>query len=184
MKLRLPRLAVRWAVAIVAVIILAALQLAPVQRALAAAGAPPRVADQAAMVAQRVAAEHALQRGFAHANQQLTDTRTLTLPISKPEADAVQGKALEDLRTIRRSGLAAIARVTRMPAGEIDGYIRSTDAALEAGTFEQEAGTLLAPDLYTIVSRAGDLSLQVADNATREMTRARSTPTPSASPRR
>lgn len=171
----------RFGLAIVALLALAVLQLAPVQRAI---GAPPRVADAAAIAAQRVATEHALQRGFAHANQQLTDTRVLTLPISKADADAVQAKALDDLRTIRRSGLAAIAQVTHMPTGEVDAYIRSTDAALEAGSFEQETGTLLAPDLYTIVSRAGDLSQQVADNATREMTRARPTPSPSASPRR
>lgn len=181
MRLGGPRLPVRFGLAIVALLALAAFQLTPVQRAI---GAPPNIADAGAIAAQRVATEHALQRSFAHANQQLADTRALTLPISKADADTIHGKALDDLRTIRRSGLAAIAQVTHMPAGEVDAYVRSTDLTLEAGNFEQEPGTLLAPALYTIVSRAGDLSQQVADNATREMTRARATPSPTASPRR
>jgi hypothetical protein len=184
MKRPLPRLSLRVGLAILVVAAVASLQLAPVQRALGALAAPPRVADAGAVAAQRVATEHALQRSFARASQQLTDTRVLTLPIPKADADAIQAKALDDLRTIRRSGLAAIAQVIQMPAGEVDAYVRSTDAALEAGNFEQEAGTLLAPDLYTIVSRAGDLSQQVADNATRAMTQAQPTPSPSPTPRR
>jgi hypothetical protein len=185
MTLRLPRVPFGMVIVALALVTLVALQLPAVQHAIAAAGPPPRVADAAAVASQRSAAEHALQRSFAKASKQLTDTRQLNLPISKTEADALQARALDDLRTIRRSGLAAIAQVTHLAAAELDAYVRSTDAALETGTFDQETGVLLAPDLYTVVSRAGDLSQQVADNATRAMTRAPSpSPSPSPTPRR
>lgn len=168
----------------VALLALLALQVPAVQRALDAVLDRPRVADAATIAGQRIAAEHALQRSFAKARAQLTETRTLTLPVGKAEADAIQTKALDDLRTVRRSGLAAIAQVIHMPTAEADAYVRATDAVLESGNFDSEAGTLLAPDLYTIVLRAGDLSQQLADTATRALTQPRATPSPSRTPAR
>lgn len=179
-NLRIKRSHVLLAVVLALVV---AWQVPVVHRIIEGVADRPSTADAATIATQRVAAEHGLQRSFAKARRQLDDSRALTLPVGKAEADAVTAKALEDLRTVRRSALNAVGQVLRVPAGQMEAYVNSTDAMLEAANFDTEPGTLLAPDLYTVVSRAGELSQQIADTATRALTQPRASAAPSGSPK-
>ena len=139
--------------------------------------APPQV-----VATQRVAAEQALQRGFATAADQLAKLNELVLPISKTEAKLITDKGLVDLRTVRRNALGAIAASLAMPAAEAATYIATTDQLLEGNTFANEVSVLLAPDLNGIVNRAAQLYGQVGDSYAKQLTASRTaSPSPSAS---
>jgi hypothetical protein len=136
------------------------------------------------VAAQRVAAEHDLQRGFVAASAQLAKLNELVLPVSKAEAQTITDKAVADLRTVRRNALAAVATAIGMSTAEAEAYVRATDPLLEGQAFANEAGVLLAPDLNAVVSRATQLYAQVADSAAQQLTQSRTTPSPSPSPSR
>lgn len=140
------------------------------------------VAGPSAVVAQRVAVEHDLQRAWAAAADQLAKLNDLVLPVSKADADAITQKALADLRTVRRSALAAVASKVGMSTADADAYVRTTDPLLEGQTFANETGVLLAPELDAIVSRATQLYAQVGDAAAKQLTQSRATPSPSPTP--
>jgi hypothetical protein len=112
------------------------------------------VATAAALAAQRVATEHAIARSWTAAADQLRKLNDLVLPVSKVEASAITEKALADLRTVRRNALAALGAQIGMSTGDADLYVRATDPLLEAQSFANETGVLLAPDLDAIVTRA------------------------------
>ena len=133
------------------------------------------------LATQRVSAEHALQRGFATAADQLAKLNELVLPISKTEAKLITDKALVDLRTVRRNALAAVAGTLGMQAAEAQTYITTTEQQLEGQTFANEVSVLLAPDLSGIVNRASQLYGQVGDSYAKQLTASR-TPAPSTSP--
>jgi len=162
----------RVVIAVGALILVASVISGP---AIASALNPRAVADAAALVAQREAAERALARGYAKAVDQLRQVRALRLPISDDEAERITSRALEELRGVRRSALATIAAAFRLDAAQ---YLAIVDPQLEASSSADAPGVLLAPELYRIVLRANELSAQIADAATRELTRAR-TPSPS-----
>ena len=65
---------------------------------------------------------------------------------------------------------------------DADAYVRATDPALEAQTFANEQGVLLAPDLDAVVSRAVQLYAQVGDAAAKQLTQPKATATPAPSP--
>jgi hypothetical protein len=135
------------------------------------------------VVAQRVAAEHDLQRGFVGAADQLAKLNELVLPISKTEAKLITDKALGDLRTVRRNGLAAIAAALGMPAADAQSYVTTTDRLLEGQTFANDVNVLLAPDLNGIVNSATQLYGQVGDSYAKQLTASRTvSPSPSAAP--
>lgn len=147
-----------------------------------ASAAPSQV-----VITQRVAAEHDLQRGFVSAADQLAKLNDLVLPISKTEAKLITDKAVGDLRTVRRNGLAAIAAALGMPAADAQTYVTMTDQLLEGQTFASDVNVLLAPDLNGIVTRATQLYGQVGDSYAKQLTAPRtaspsSSPPPSASP--
>src|SRR2546427_2271944 len=158
-----------------------------VQRELANAPLPaislnrPAIAGLDVLAAQRVGTEHAIARGFVANADQLAKLNDLVLPISKSEAETITLKALDDLRSVRRSALAALARTVGMGAADADLYVRTTDTQLEGKSFATEQGVLLAPDLYSIVARATTLYAQVGDAASKLLTQPRSTPTPAPS---
>ena len=141
------------------------------------------VAGTALVVTQRIAAEHDLQRALSSTAEQLAKLNDLVLPIGKTEAAGIQQKALEDLRTVRRSGLAAIGTALGMSGADSEAYARATDPALEGQTFASDAAVLLAPDLDGIVSRATQLYGQVADAASKQLTQPKATPSPTPTPR-
>ena len=156
------------------------------ERALRANAAPalslnrPAVSGTDALVPQRAATEQGIARGFAAAVDQLAKLNELVLPVSKADAQAITDKALTDLRTVRRSALGVVAQVLQMTTADADAYVRTTDAQLDRSSFAADAGVLLAPDLYAIVTRATQLYAQVGDAAAKQLTQSR--PSPSTSP--
>ena len=141
------------------------------------------VAGAAALRDQRVAAEHDLARSWTAAVDQLRKLNDLVLPVTKAEADQITEKAMADLRTVRRNGLAALGTEVGMSATDLDAYVRSTDPLLDGQSFATDVGVLLAPDLDAIVNRATQLYAQVGDAAAKGLTQAKATPAPSPSPR-
>jgi hypothetical protein len=147
------------------------------------------VSLNAAMVAgpnpvrtQRLVAERDVQRTLSATADQLAKLNDLVLPVSKTEAQAIQQKALEDLRTVRRNALAAIGTAVGMSSADAEAYVRATDPGLEGQNFANDSPVLLAPDLDAIVSRATQLFGQVADAASKQLTQPRGTAAPSPSP--
>jgi hypothetical protein len=145
---------------------------------------PITVAAAAALTAQRVAAEHSLQRAWKAAVDQLVKLNDLVLPVTKTEAQAITQQAVGDLRTVRRDALVRLGGATGMSAADAEAYARATDPTLDAQTFANEAPVLIAPDLDVVVNRAVQLYAQVGDAAAKQLTqpRAAGTPAPSASP--
>ena len=141
------------------------------------------VAGAAALRDQRVAAEHDLARSWTAAVDQLRKLNDLVLPVTKAEADQITEKAMADLRTVRRNGLAALGTEVGMSATDLDAYVRSTDPLLDGQSFATDVGVLLAPDLDAIVNRATQLYAQVGDAAAKGLTQAKATPAPSPGPR-
>lgn len=180
----IPARTMRVAVAVsVALLVVAAFGVVPGPRqALATALAPRLTADRAALEVQRLATEHSVQRGYAKAVDQLRQVRELTLAIAEREAVAVDAKAREDLRSIRREALAAVGQLTGLGGPSLDAYVGTTETRLDVGSVKDEPGALLAPQLFSVVRRADELFQQRADSATRELTRAPTTPSPSARP--
>lgn len=138
--------------------------------------------------AQRVAAEHDIQRGYAAATDQLAKLNDLVLPVTKAEAQAIDQKAIADLRTVRRNALAALAMALGTNPTDAQAYASATDAVLEGQTFVNEPGVLLAPDLSAVVTRATQLYVQVGDVYAKQLTEPRAaspspSPTPTPSPR-
>jgi hypothetical protein len=140
------------------------------------------VAGPTAIAAQRVAVEHDIARGWTAAVEQLRKLNELVLPVSKTEAESITEKAVNDLRTIRRNALAALASQLGMSTADADAYVRATDPMLEGQSFANEAGVLLAPDLDAIVTRATQLYAQVGDAAAKQLTEPKATPSPSPRP--
>jgi hypothetical protein len=141
------------------------------------------VAGPGALAAQRIAAEHALQRGWTAAVDQLAKLNDLVLPVSKAEAQSITQKAVGDLRTVRRNALAALATAVGMSPADAEAYVRATDPALDTQAFANEPGVLLAPDLDAVVNRTTRLYAQVSDAAAKQLTQPKATATPTPSPR-
>jgi hypothetical protein len=163
-------------------------QAIAVQRELARTTPPPLALNRAviagpdALAPQRTAAEHDIARSYSAAAAQLAKLNDLVLPVTQAEAAAISAKAVDDLHSVRRSALVALAGVIGMSAADADAYARDADARLEGQTFANEPGVLLAPDIGAVVDRAAQLYAQVSDAAAKELTQAKATPTPSASP--
>jgi hypothetical protein len=137
------------------------------------------VATAGTVIAQRVAAEHDIQRAHIAAIGQLVKLNELVLPITKAEARTITDKAIADFRTVRRNALATVAGLLGMSAAETNAYVLATDQQLEGQTFASEPGVLLAPDLNRVVKTASQLYTQVGDAAAKQLTQPRSVPTPS-----
>ena len=135
--------------------------------------------------AQRAAAEHDIQRGYAAATDQLAKLNDLVLPVTKAEAQAIDAKAIADLKTVRRNALAALALALGANANDAQTYASATDTVLEGQTFASEPGVLLAPDLNAVVTRATQLYAQVGDTYAKQLTEPRAaspSPPPAPSP--
>jgi hypothetical protein len=178
---RIPLWTIGATLAIVVVLLLIA---EPVRASLEDRLNPPIVADAAAVVPQREAAEHALARGYGKAIDQLRSTANVRLPVSAAQAATIQQRAVTDLKTVRRAALADLAHASGLAGADATAYIGAAEPRLDDATqYANEPGALLAPGFFAIVSRADALFVQVADLATRELTTAPS-PTPAPSPTR
>lgn len=160
-----------------ALAVLALLTADPVRVALALRIDPPTVGTQAEMARQVEAAERAIGRGHAKAIDQLRSTANVRLPITAAQAAAIEQRALADLRRVRRAALADLAAAVGVTPAEAVAFVDAAERRLD-GRIADDPGPLLAPGLFTIVSRADQLLAQVADQATRELTTAAATPTP------
>ena len=141
------------------------------------------VGGPAALAAQRIAAEHDIARAWTAAVGQLRKLNDLVLPVTKTDAQTITEKAVADLRSVRRNALVALGSKVGMSAADADAYVRATDPLLEAQSFANEPGVLLAPDLDAIVARASDLYAQVGDAAAKQLTEAKPTSSPASTPR-
>lgn len=145
---------------------------------------PRAVADPATLGSQRAAAERAVAVSHAKGVEQLRKVLELRLAITRAQADAIQQRALADLAAIRRTSLTAIGRATGLSGPALEAYVAEAEQRSDRGTIAGEGGVLLAPALSDLVQRTAQLSTQVTDAATRELTGAPSpSPTPSAPPR-
>jgi len=165
-------------------------QAIDVERAITGLAAPvvslnrPEIAAVDALSAQRVAAEHAIARGYATSVDQLRKLNDLVLPVSKVQAQTISDQATADLPTVRISALTGLGRALGMDAATADAYARRTDPGLEGESFANEPGVLLAPALNALVAHASTLYAQVGAAAANQLTRgATPSPSPTASPR-
>jgi hypothetical protein len=165
-------------------------QAIDVERAITGVTAPavslnrPEIAAASALSVQRVAAEHAIGRGYAASVDQLRKLNDLVLPVSKAQAQAISDQAIADLHTVRISALTGLGRALGMDAAAADVYARSTDPGLEGQSYANEPGVLLAPDLNALVAHASTLYAQVGDAAAKQLTQgATPSPSPTGSPR-
>jgi hypothetical protein len=184
---------VRVATGAVAVLLLiavaAVIATQPATREAVGRAADPRTtADPPALDRQRTSTEHAIQRGYLKATDQLVQVRRLTLAISASEAAAIDDRARVELRAIRRDALGGVGMRLGLASPALDAYVATAEAQLSDNAFTDDRPVLLAPDLFAVVARADELFQQSADAATRELTKApsvtpRPSPTPSPAPR-
>ena len=139
---------------------------------------PRIVAEPAVLESQRAAAERGIAAAHARSVEQLRKVLELRLAITRVQADAIHQRALADLAAIRRTSLTTIGRATGLAGATLEAYVAEAEARSDRGTVVGEPAVLLAPTLADLVQRAAQLSLQVTDAATRDLTGA----PPSASP--
>ena len=178
-------LAIAGAALVVAIVLVALLVLPGPRDAILRLTDPRTTAAVSGVEQQRTATEHAVQRGYVKATAQLAQVRQLTLAIPAATAGQIGDKAVGDLRQIRHDALAAVGARLGLASPQLDQYVTAAESQLGDNAFADDRPVLLAPDLYTIVSRADELFQRTSDAAVRELTRSPSaTPaaTPSASP--
>lgn len=127
------------------------------------------VGDAALLAAQRAATENDIARGFKNGTDTLDKSKELVLKISDAQAAAYRAKGADDLRSVRHAALVALGTATGMAQDAAESYARSTETRLDAPSAAIPA-TLLAPDLFSIVSSADQLYGQAADAAIKQMT--------------
>ena len=168
---RLLRVLVAVAVALVALVGLSLI---------ASAGAPKAVASSAEMDAQRATTERAVQRIYLAGVEQLKTTRGLRLAISDAQAATIEQKYVDQLNQLRRSAFAAIGEAYGQSADQGAAYATQTEARMGAAAPASASPLLLAPRLYAIVERMGQVTSQLSDQGTREMTQTPASPSPTA----
>ena len=150
----------------------------------ASAGAPKTVATSAELDAQRAASERAVQRIYVAGLDQLKTARSLTLAITDAQAAAIEQKYSDQLKALRHLALQAVGEAYGQTADASAQYATQTEAKLDAAGAAAATGTpvLLAPRLYVIVERMGQLASQLSDQGIREMTQATPSSTPAPTP--
>lgn len=175
------RLLIGGAATLVAVLLIAGLAFSG---ALARGGMAMTVAGREEVVAQQAAAERHIGRGYDQAVDQVRKARALRLAIPAAQADSIATKALTDLFALRHSAFVSLGQAVGMSTEDGERYARSAEQAAQArsGTTQPSPGAvLLAPRLYAIVARMGELATRLSDEATTALT---ASPTPTPSPAR
>ena len=149
----------------------------------AAAGAPRIQATNAELDAQRSSTERAIQRVYAAGIDQLKTTRSLKLAITDAQAAVIYTKYSDQLGALRRSALEAVGAANGLATDAGAQYAQQATTRLD-GALPSSPPVMLAPRLYAIVERMGQLTSQLTDQGIREMTQATppSSPSPSPSP--
>ena len=146
----------------------------------AAASAPTIRATNAELDTQRSSTERAIERIYATGIDQLKTTRSLKLAITDAQAAVIQTKYNDQLAALRQSALQAVGAANGLTADASAQYAQQAAARLDAA-LPSSPPVMLAPRLYAIVERMGQLTSQLTDQGIREMTQA--TPaSPSATP--
>lgn len=145
------------------------------------ANEPAATATTAQLANQQGAAERDIERAYEQASQQVVKVRGLNLAITAAQADQIATRALADLKTLRHNAYVSLALVVGLVGNDTENYAVATEqkfdkAPVAAGP--SPTPVLLAPRLYTIVSRMSELATQLADQATNALT----APAPSAAP--
>ena len=153
---------------------------------IASAGAPKAIASSIELNAQRGTTERAIQRIYLAGVEQMKTTRGLRLAITDAQAAAIEQKYVDQLNQLRRSALAAIGEAYGQTGDQSLQYAGQAEARLGSAVPASAPPLLLAPRLYTIVERMGQVTSQISDQGVKEMTQASPPPTgtarPSASP--
>ena len=160
--------------------------------ALARTGAPIAVASSDVLGAHQASTERAVQRIYAAGVDQIRRTRGLKLAISDQLAAQIETRYVGELKTLRQSAVQAIGEAYGLRGDAANQYVQQTVARLDAApaAAPSPSPVMLAPRLYAIVARMSELTAQLADKGTREMTTTevpqtpRPSPTPSPSPSR
>jgi len=147
----------------------------------AAAGAPTIKATNTELDTQRASTERAIQRIYAAGVDQFKTTRALHLAITDAQAAAIQTKYNDQLVTLRRGALEAVGAASGLAADASAQYAQQAATRLDAA-LPSSPPVMLAPRLYAIVERMGQLTSQLIDQGIREMTQA-TPPSPSPTPR-
>jgi len=177
----------RGALAAVAAVVLLVLLVAVLSGTgvLARVTDPVAVASPQIVAAQQAAAERDVERAYEQAVEQVRKVRALRLAIPGQEADAIATKAFDDLKTLRHSAFVALGQVLGLAAGDAEGYASATERRIEQAPVAAQpspAAVLLAPRLYAIISRMSEVSTQISDKATNDLTAPAATPTGTPSP--
>lgn len=139
------------------------------------------VASATVVAEQQGAAERDVERAYEQAVEQVRKVRALRLAIPAADADAIETKALNDLKTLRHSAFVSLGQVLGFSTADVEPYAASVERRFEqqpASTQPSPAPVLLAPRLYAIVSRMSELSTQLSDKATTDLTAPAATPGP------
>ena len=181
--LLVPRRAIGLAVLEVVVVLL--LLALVVSGALGRATTASTVADRGEMAVQQAAAERDVERAYELNVEQVRKGRSLKLPVTAQQADAIATKALADLRTLRHSAFLSLGQALGPSVGDPDRYTTALEQRYDAKPVSADpspAPVLLAPRLYAIVGRMSDLAGQLSDRAIRDLTQPGASATPAPSP--
>lgn len=143
----------------------------------AQAGAPKVSASSADLTAQRAATERAIERVYLAATEQLKTTRSLHLAITDAQAATIQQNYTDQLKALRLSALQAVANDYGQSGDVAAQYAAQAQSRLDQAPLASAPAVMLAPSLYAIVQRMGQVAADLQDRGIREMTQA-----PGASP--
>ena len=177
--IRISRRTITIAAALVGAIVLLALFIG--LSSLVKANEPAATATTAQLAYQQGAVERDIERAYEQATTQITKVRALNLAIPAAQADQIATKALADLKTLRHNAYVSLAGLLGLTANESESYATTTEQRFDkapVAAAPSPTPVLLAPRLYTIVSRMSELATQLTDQATTALT----APGPSASP--
>lgn len=147
----------------------------------AGVGAPRATASSSDLLAQQRAAERDLQRVYDAAIGQLKTTRSLKLAIPDSQAAQIESSYTQQLRALRQSALVAVAQAYGLAQDQQQAYTQQVITKMDAGPLPSATPVMLAPQLYQIVQRMGELAGQLVDAGVKEMTQSTAPPSPSPS---
>ncbi len=150
---------------------------------------PSTVAAAPILATHQAAAERDVERAYEQAVTQVHKVRALNLAITAQQADAIATKALADMAALRHSAFVAIGQLLGMSTADAEAYATATEQRFNQSPLTSQPApspVLLAPRLYAIVSRMSEVSTQLSDKATTDLTAPApaGTPAPTATPAR
>jgi hypothetical protein len=143
------------------------------------------VASASVLKTQQSAAERDIERAYEQAVAQVGKVRALNLAITAAQADTITFKALNDLKSLRHSGLVSLGQVLGLATADAEANATATEQRFDQAPLAAQPAAspvLLAPRLYAIAGRMSELATQLSDKATTDLTAPAATPAPTAAP--